>query len=292
MIRYVLLFALLLLVNEICFAQSTDILRVEYTSIPKRDSGNNASRYRLMLNVPVKVGWDKYLVLGGEFSHIDFEITKEYPFDSSELNSLYVIDLNVGYIFKVNEDWRFVGIVTPRIASNLVNGLQGDDFLLNLTATMWKEKKNIDKPFRLVLGLTYNSTTGLPFPLPLINYHKRFHRSWSYSLGIPRTDFRYHIRDKHTLQMALFLDGYFVNVQNDILLPDGEFGSSISLSAIIGAVGYQYNISKRMSFYGIGGVTLNQRGLLRNDERKKVYTLNEKNAGGIYWKAGFKISIF
>jgi len=292
MIRYILVFAFILLANGICFAQSTDILRAEYTSLPKGDSGNNASRYRFLLNVPIKVGLDKYLVLGGEFNLIDFEITQEYPFDSSELNTLYVIDFNMGYIFKLNEDWRFVGIVTPRIASNLVNGLQGDDFLLNLTATMWKEKKDLDKPFRLVLGLTYNSTTGLPFPLPLINYHKRFHRSWSYSLGIPRTDLRYHPKDKHTLQMALFLDGYFVNIQNDILLPDGEFGSAISLSAIVWGLGYQYNISKRMSFYGIGGITLNQSGLLRNDNREKVYTLNEKKAGDIYWKAGFKISIF
>ena len=292
MIRYIWVFAFILLFSGVTFAQSTDILRVEYTSLPKGDSGTNASRYRFLLNVPIKVGLDKYLVLGGEFNLIDFEITKEYPFDSSELNTLYVIDFNAGYIVKLNEDWRFVGIVTPRIASNLVNGLQGDDFLLNLTATMWKEKMDLDKPFRLILGLTYNSTTGLPFPLPLINYHKRFHRSWSYSLGIPRTDVRYHIKDNHTLQMALFLDGYFVNVQNDILLPDGELGSSISLSAIISAVGYQYNISKRMSFYVVGGVTLNQRGLLRNAKREKVYTLNEKTAGGIYWKAGFKISIF
>jgi hypothetical protein len=292
MVKRIGLFWCLLIVSGICFAQSTDILRVEYTSLPREETGNTASRYRFLLNVPVKVGFDKYLVLGGEFNLIDFEITKEYPFDSSELNTLYVIDLNVGYIFKLNEDWRFVGIVTPRIASNLVNGLQGDDFLLNLTATIWKEEKDIEKPYRFILGLTYNSTTGLPFPLPLINYHRRFHRSWSYSLGIPRTDFRYHFKDRHTLQMALFLDGYFVNVQNDILLPDGEFGSSVSLSAIVSAIGYQYNINKRMSFYGIAGVTLNQQGLLRNGKRKKVYTLNEKNAGGFYWKAGFKISIF
>lgn len=292
MVKRIGLFWFLLLVSGICFAQSTDILRVEYTSLPKEETGNAASRYRFLLNVPIKVGLDKYLVLGGEFNIIDFDITQDYPFDSSELSTLYVIDLNVGYIFKFNEDWRFVGIVTPRIASNLVNGLQGDDFLLNLTATMWKEKKDVEKPFRLILGLTYNSTTGLPFPLPLVSYHKRFHRSWSYSLGIPRTDIKYHIKDKHILQMALFLDGYFVNVQNDILLPDGELGSSVSLSAIVGAVGYQYKINKRMSFYGVGGITINQQGLLRNSKRDKVYTLTEKKAGSLYWKAGFKISIF
>jgi hypothetical protein len=292
MIRRFGLLYLLLFINGISIAQSSEIFKVEYSSLPNSDSGTNTSRYRVLLNVPIKVGLENYMVLGSDFSLINFESTKEYPFDDSELNKLYIIDLNVGYILKLNEEWRFVGIVTPRLASNFVNGIEGEDFKLNLTATIWKEKKDADKPFRLIVGLTYNSTTGLPVPLPLINYHKRFHRNWSYSLGIPRTDLRYHISEKHTLQMALFLDGYFVNVQNDILLPDGELGSSLSLSAVVSAIGYQYNISKRMSFYGIFGYTLSQQGLLRNDKREKVYILNVDKSGGVYWKAGFKVSIF
>ena len=232
----------------------------------------------------------EYLIVGSEYNYIDFDTTREFPFDSSELEHLHVIDLNLGYIFKWNENWRFVGIVTPRLASNLVTDLVGRDFLLNLTATFWKEVSDAEKPFRLVLGLTYNSTTGLPVPLPLINYYKRFDPKWSFTLGIPRSDLRYHVSERNTMLMALFLDGYFVNAQNDIILPDNELGSAISLSALVSAFGYQFNVSKMASFYAFAGYTLFQNGLLRDDKRNNVFNLN--NDGSLYFKAGFKVSIF
>ncbi|MBT8321022.1 MAG: hypothetical protein KJO90_05065 [Eudoraea sp.] len=272
------------------WGQSTDLLRLEYTNVPNEDSGVNTSRYRFLLNMPFKLKGGQYLILGSEYNYIDFDTTKEFPFDDSELEHLHVIDFNLGYIFNWNKDWRFVGIITPRLASNLVTDLVGRDFLLNLTATFWKEVTDVEKPFRLVLGLTYNSTTGLPVPLPLINYHKRFHPNWSFTLGIPRSDFRYHISNRNTMLMALFLDGYFVNAQNDIILPDNDLGSAISLSALVSAVGYQYNVSKMVSFYGFAGYTLFQNGLLRDDKRNNVFNLN--NDGSLYFKAGFKVSIF
>ena len=90
--------------------------------------------------------------------------------------------------------------------------------------------------------------------------------------------------------MALFLDGYFVNAQNDIILPDNELGSAISLSALVSAFGYQFNVSKMASFYAFAGYTLFQNGLLRDDKRNNVFNLN--NDGSLYFKAGFKVSIF
>ena len=283
-------FCCLFLCTTIGLAQSTDIFRIEYTSLPEGDSDSRVARYRILFNAPINLGSDRFLILGSEYSLIDFDRTREFPFDDSELNTLHVLDFNAGYIFKLTPEWRFIGIVTPRIASTFDNGITADDWLLNITATLWKEKKDIDKPFRLVLGLTYNSTTGLPVPLPLINYFKRFHVKWSYVLGIPRTDPRYYLSEKHTFISALFLDGYFVNVQNDILLPDNSIGSSISLSAIIGALGYQYNINRVVSFYGWGGYTLRRRGLLRDDKRNNVFVLNDDP--GLYFRVGFKISIF
>ncbi|MCX2720516.1 DUF6268 family outer membrane beta-barrel protein [Lentiprolixibacter aurantiacus] len=270
--------------------QSTDLLRLEYTNVPNGDSGVETSRYRFLLNIPFKLKGGQYLIVGSEYNYIDFDTTRDFPFDDSELEHLHVIDLNLGYIFKWNKDWRFVGILTPRLASNLVTDIVGRDFLLNLTATFWKEVSDTEKPFRLVLGLTYNSTTGLPFPMPLINYYRRFDPSWSFTLGIPRSDFRYHISEKNTLLMALFLDGYFVNAQNDIILPDNDLGSAISLSALVSALGYQFNISKMASFYGFAGYTLLQNGVLRDDKRNNVFNLN--NDGSLYFKVGFKVSIF
>ncbi|MCW5517570.1 DUF6268 family outer membrane beta-barrel protein [Muriicola sp. Z0-33] len=279
-----------LLFGFFCFSQSTDILRAEYTVLPKTTTDIDVARYRFLVNIPFKLKTDKYLVTGAEYNLIDFDSSAALPFDLEELNTLHIIDLNLGYITKWNDNWRFVGIVSPRIASNLVESITIDDLRLNLTATLWKERKDIEKPFRLILGLTYNSTTGLPVPLPLISYYKRFHPNWSYTLGIPRMNFKYHINKRHTLQTALLLDGYFVNAQNDILLPDDEIGSSISLSALVGAFGYQYNITKSMSFYGLAGFTLSRKGLLRDDKRNNVFILSEE--GSLYFKTGFKIAIF
>lgn len=281
---------LLTLLATTTWGQSTDLIRLEYTNVPNEDSGVKTSRYRFLLNMPFKLKGGQYLIVGSEYNYIDFDTTREFPFDDSELEHLHVIDFNLGYIFNWNEDWRFVGIITPRLASNLVTDLVGRDFLLNLTATFWKEVSDGERPFRLVLGLTYNSTTGLPVPLPLINYHRRFAPNWSFTLGIPRSDIRYHISDRNTMLMALFLDGYFVNAQNDIILPDNDLGSAISLSALVSAFGYQYNVSKMVSFYGFAGYTLFQNGVLRDDKRNNVFNLN--NDGSLYFKVGFKVSIF
>lgn len=281
---------LILMATSLSHGQSTDLLRLEYTHIPDDVSEVKTSRYRFLLNMPFKLKGGKYLILGSEYNYIDFDTTREFPFDDQELEHLHVIDFNVGYIFNWNENWRFVGIVTPRLASNLVTDLVSRDFLLNMTATFWKERKDLEKPFRLVLGLTYNSTTGLPVPLPLINYYKRFHPGWAFTLGIPRSDLRMFLSERNILQLALFLDGYFVNAQNDIILPDNDLGSSISLSTLVSALGYQHKLSKMASFYGFVGYTLLQNGILRNDKRNNVFTLN--NRGSLYYKLGFKVSIF
>lgn len=283
-------FFLMLIQSMVSFSQSTDLVRVEYLRIPENDTGIQTSRYKFLINVPIKVNESNYIVVGGEYNQFDVDFSADLPFDKAELQKLHIIDMNLGYITKWNENWRFVGIITPRLASNFTEGARSDDFFFNATATLWKEKKDIEKPFRLVLGLTFNSTTGLPIPLPLVSYYKRFHPNWSYTLGIPKMNFKYHPSKKHTLQMALLLDGYFINVQDDIVLPDNTLGSRISLSALVGVIGYQYNITKMMSLYVLGGKSFIQEGILRNDRRDRTFLLNDE--ANFYLRTGFKISIF
>jgi hypothetical protein len=86
------------------------------------------------------------------------------------------------------------------------------------------------------------------------------------------------------------LDGYFINLQNDILLEDGQVASKISLTSLLGTLVYQYNISKRMSLFAMVGRTVVQEGILRNDEQGKVYLLNDES--NLYIRTGFKIGIF
>ena len=236
-------------------AQTPDLVRLEYTVIPENDTGIQTSRYRAVLNAPIKLSdKDNYLVIGAEYNEYHFDINRPLPFEYGSLESLHIIDLNLGYTFNWTEDWRFIAAITPRLASNFELGIENNDFRLNASVAFMKERKDIERPYRFVLGLSYNSATGLPFPLPLINYHKRFHPNWSYSVGVPRWDIKYHSTDnKHVTQAALFLDGYFVNIQNDILLPNDNVGTAISLSALVSAVGYQYKFTKEISIYGLLG---------------------------------------
>ncbi len=271
--------------------QSTDIFRLEYLNIPENDTGIKTQRYKVLFNLPIKLSEKKdYLITGAEYNRFDVGYSRDLPFDKSELIRFHVVDLNVGYLAKWNENWNLITILTPRLASNFTDGVQTDDFFINATASFWKESPDADKPFRIVLGLSFNSTTGLPIPLPVVSYYKRFHPKWSYTLGIPKTNFKYHLAKKHTLEMALFLDGYFINIQDDIPLPDGQLASKISLSALLTTIGYQYNISKRMSFFAIAGRSIEQEGILRNDSRDNVFLLNAES--NLYIRTGFKIAIF
>ena len=271
-------------------AQSTDLFRVEYLRIPENNTGINTSRYRILLNAPFKINKEDFLVVGGEYNKLDIDFTREFPFDKEKIEKLHIIDLNIGYITKWNDNWRVVGIITPRIASNLTEGTLTGDFFFNATASFWKENNTAEKPYRIVLGLSYNSTTGLPIPLPLVSYYRRFHSNWSFTLGVPKSNFKYHPSKNHTFQLVLLLDGYFINAQDDIDLPNGNVGSKISLSVLVASFGYQYNINKNMSVYAMLGRSLILDSTLRDDDRNDVFLLN--NEANLFLRTGFKVSIF
>ncbi len=91
-------------------------------------------------------------------------------------------------------------------------------------------------------------------------------------------------------QIIMKLDCYFVNIQNDILLPNDVVGTTISLSALVSAIGYQYKFTKEVSLYGLLGYSLIQEGLIRDGNRNRAFVLN--NQGNIYIRTGFKIGIF
>lgn len=272
-------------------AQSTDVLKIEYLNIPKNlESGIVTERLKVGVNIPFKVNNDSYFVVGGEYNQFGISFDKVLPFSTAELSKLYITDLNLGYITKWNDNWRLVTIATPRLASNLTEGTSTEDFFFNATAAFWKENNKADQPTRLVLGLSYNSTTGLPIPLPLVSYYKRYHPNWSYTLGIPKSNFKYHSSKNHVWELALLLDGYFINIQNNIALDDGQVGSKISLSAAIATLGYQYKLNKNMAFYAYVGQSVYQESILRDNSRNDVFLLNSKQ--NLFLRGGFKIGIF
>ncbi|SHI48330.1 hypothetical protein SAMN04487911_102209 [Arenibacter nanhaiticus] len=270
-------------------AQTPDVFRLEYMLMPKNDAEAKLSRLKLVFNMPVKVRESDLVILGSEYNMMNYDLLRETSFDNEKFETFHVLDFNMAYVLQHNTDWRFVGVITPRLSSTLNNRLGQGDFSVNATIGAIMDRPNIEKPSRLVLGVAYNSSVAIRVPLPVVYYEKRFHPNWAYVIGAPKTGLKYYFNQKHMLQTEFVLDGYYVNLQNTIILPESGVASSISTSAALAAIGYQYSISKNMFVYGYVGHTMFQDGVLRDENRNEIFTLNDSPS--LYFRSGFRIGI-
>jgi hypothetical protein len=285
------LWVLLLIVTiNTIVAQTPDVFRIEYMLMPENSGDIETSRIKLVMNVPIALREkNDYIILGAEYNRYNFEVPDDLFPNSNDLSKFHVVDINMAYMYKLNEKWRLIGVVTPRWSSNFVEELQQDDFNMNYTVGAYKNIKDVEKPFILVLGISYNGTSPIEVPLPFLFYEKRFHPNWSYVLGVPKSGMKYFTKKGHFFQTELFLDGYYVNIQNNILLPGNNLSTDVSSTALLLTLGYQYKITKDMSVYLIGGHSLFQNGVLRDEERNDIFTLNDE--AGLYFRTGFRIGI-
>jgi hypothetical protein len=285
------LWVLLLIVTiNTIVAQTPDVFRIEYMLMPENSGDIETSRIKLVMNVPIPLREkNDYIILGAEYNRYNFEVPDDLFPNSNDLSKFHVVDVNMAYMYKLSEKWRLIGVVTPRWSSNFVEELQQDDFNMNYTVGAYKNIKDVEKPFILVLGISYNGTSPIEVPLPFLFYEKRFHPNWSYVLGVPKSGMKYFTKKGHFFQTELFLDGYYVNIQNNILLPGNNLSTDVSSTALLLTLGYQYKITKDMSVYLIGGHSLFQNGVLRDEERNDIFTLNDE--AGLYFRTGFRIGI-
>ncbi|MDO6604812.1 DUF6268 family outer membrane beta-barrel protein [Arenibacter palladensis] len=272
-----------------CLAQTPDVFRLEYMLMPRNTAEAKLSRIKLVANLPIKVGKNDNIIVGGEYNRIEYDLNRRTPYDDVITETFHVADLNMAYILQYNQDWRFVGVVTPRLSSTLTNDIGQGDVSVNMTIGALRDRPKIEKPTRLVLGIAYNSTVAVRVPLPLVYYEKRFHPNWAYVVGAPKSGMKYFFNDNHMLQTEFILDGYYVNLQNTVISSDSGVASSISTSVALFTLGYQYAVAKNIFFYGYAGHTLFQAGVLRDEDRKDIFTLNDQPS--FYFRTGFRIGI-
>lgn len=277
-------------------AQSTDLARIEFTYFPQRDSDNSFRRFKTFLNFPIKVGENEsYLVPGVEYENINFKFIDDTPFQKrGELDRFQSFSLNLGYTFLLGEDWRFAAQGGAMFASNFETGKAIKDDLLYTGAVLFvKDRTGEDaaqKPWRLIAGLHYSTTSGFPFPLPIVNYYREFHPDWSFSIGVPKTNLKYSFNAKHHLQAFATLDGFFANIQeNRLLQSTNEVAENISMTIILGGLGYEYNFTKHLVYYLYTGYTIMNDIRLRDDNKDDVYTINKSNT--FYARSGIKFKI-
>ncbi len=279
-------------------SQDTDLMRVEYSYIPQSDSDNSYSRFRISMNYPIKIN-DKgtYLVISPQYRYNDLRINDELPFDKGgDLNVFQTIGLEVGYTYKMKNNWRFGAKLGGGISSNFEgSGLKSDDFRYSGSIFFVKSYKNLQAPktARLIVGLRYTLPASINFPLPIINYYKRFHPSWSYSVGTPKSSIKYFFNEKNTLQAFIGLDRFYGNLQNNRMFVDenGEtkIAENASMLNVLGALGYEYYFTEHLLFYTYAGYTLSNEIRLRDSNQENVLSIN--NANTYYLRSGIKLKI-
>jgi len=280
----------LLFQSFFCLAQTPDIFRAEYMMMPLNSSGSKLSRIKLVANYPIALKDSSNIIIGGEYNRLSYGLSRDgLPMEVEGFRHLHVADFNLAYVYRHNKYWRFIGVVTPRLSSTLGDQIEKRDISFNATVGAFKEKKHVEKPFRLVLGIAYNATVALRIPLPIVYYEKRFHKNWSYVVGAPKTAMKYHFNEKNMVQTEFILDGYYVNLQNSIGILGSGTATSISSSAALATIGYQYSIKKSMFVYAYAGYTLFQTGVLRDEDRNDIFTLNDDPS--FYFRTGFRIGL-
>ncbi len=279
-------------------SQDTNLARIEYTYIPQAGSDNTYSRFRISANYPIKINKEgTYFVISPQYRYNDLRISDGLAFEEGgDLNVFQTFGLELGYTFKMKNNWRFGAKLGAGISSNFEgSGIQGDDFRYTGSIFFVKSYKNKQTPktARLIVGLRYTTPASISFPLPIINYFKRFHPNWSYSIGTPKSGVKYFFNEKNTLQAFISLDRFYGNLQNNRAFVDENGETRIvenaSMLNVIGALGYEYYFTEHLLFYVYGGYTLSNEIRLRDGNQENILSINDGNT--FYLRSGIKLKI-
>lgn len=296
--KNVFYFFLLMLIAGASFsgtAQSTDLARVEYTYFPQADSDNSFRRLKTFVNFPITMGKEgSYLIPGLEYENIHFKYRDPTPFVKGEdLDRYQSFTATLAYTFKMRNDWRFAAQGGVMVASNFEKGTILRDDLLYTGAVLFikdRTSEEVEKPWRIIFGLHYSTTSGWPFPLPVVNYYREFTPKWSYTLGVPKSNLQYGINRKHDVQAFVTLDGFFANIQDNRPLNNSDkIAENLSMTIVLAGLGYEYNFTDHLVYYLYGGHTLMNDIRLRDDDREDVFDVNQTNT--FYLRSGLKFKI-
>ena len=295
----ILFLVLIFFMGSDASAQSTDLARIEYTYFPQKNSDNSFRRFRAIAAYPIQLKKEgSYLVPGLEYRNVHFKYKDPEPFETQDLDRFKSFTATLGYTALMKNDWRFGTQGGVKVASNFTEDYINSDDLIYTGAFFFiksKEDEDMIRKWRLILGLQYSTTTGFPFPLPIVNYYKKWHENWSYTLGTPKSNLKYYFNEKHTLQAFVTLDGFFANVQKNFdatpeNIQNDNIVDNISMTIVLSGLEYEYSFTEHIKFYIYAGHTLRNDIRLRDRDNEDVYNINETNT--YYGRTGLKFSIF
>ncbi|GGX23060.1 hypothetical protein [Aquimarina muelleri] len=295
--NFVFIGIFLFIINTI-ESQQTELARIEYTYIPQASSDNIYDRFRISINYPIKINEKgTYLIINPDYRLDNLKINDVSLSQKRDfLSEFHTGGVELGYTFKMKNDWRFGTKLGIKISSNFEeSGIQNEDLRYTGALYFVKSYKNKQEPKTalFVFGVKYTTPASLNFPLPILNYYSRFHSSWSYSVGTPKSSIKYYFNKKNTIQAFIGLDQFYSNLQKNqvFVSKDGEekIAENISMLNIISALGYECFFTEHLLLYGYLGYTLSNEIRLRDNDQKDVKIIQDKNT--FYFRSGIKYKI-
>lgn len=209
-----------------------------YTLAPIGNDGIDFYKTDIKLSIPIKLK-KGILVnsLGLDYYQLNYK--NDYSFTTADLTSFYGINYSLIYIYPLSKQWSLSAQVRSYIVSNLTEGINGDDFLINGGLFAIKNIGTKEKPSRLMFGVGYTTIAGKPRILPTINYTKRVSDKFSYGIGFPNTYAEYKINDRSALKSLLWLNGFYANLSNPIFVNTNDMASKVSFTSA--SLGLEYN---------------------------------------------------
>lgn len=296
------LLMLLMFITVGMAAQTTDLARIEYLTLPFSKSENSINRYRALLQAPIPLDKEnkRLFVIGAEYRYVDINI--EDPEDVAAFNNNLVtstqeINAYVGYVWKQSEHWRLGTKAGIKIQSDFEGKMINDDLIYEVGAYAINDRtKDVPegkKPYRFIVGLTYSTTPGRNYPLPILNYFKEFRPNWTFTLGVPKTNIRHYLNDNHkdALQAFATLDNVYSNIQQNFIPisgqnKDGQIAESIQETIGLLGLGYEHFFTKHLLFYGYAAHSVYNDFRLEAGDGTKIYKINTKNSP--YFRMGIK----
>ncbi|MGO4919616.1 DUF6268 family outer membrane beta-barrel protein [Maribacter spongiicola] len=291
--RFKYFFAILFFTTSATQAQLSDLARLDFTFIPNKGSDVEYTRSRFLINYPVKLKKEgEYLLLGIDYSNIHLRFKRdELPFDRNLLNDFKLLDFTIGYTKPLKNGWRLGVRFQPGISTNLTaKSLNANDLVFSGDVVFIKKfETDIDKPSRLIVGLSYSQNRGYVFPLPFISYYKKFSPDWSYNIGIPRTNLQYHLSENHRFKLFGQLDGFTSNIQNGALVNGTDTAEIINMSLINGGLQYEYHFTDHLQLDVRAAYNFSLNNKLKDGSNNTLFTID--NDSRSYFRAVLRFKI-
>lgn len=274
-------------------AQLSDLAKIDYTRLPIGSSDVGYERIRGLFNYPIKVSEGSFFMIGLDYSKIELTFDRRInAFDIDAIEDFQLLDLNIGYTFKMNDNWRFGARFTPGYSSNLVRKLSFEDVVFSGDIVFIKDRRkatDLEKPYQLILGVSYSQNRGIPFPLPFISYYRKFHPNWSYKLGIPKSNLQYHLSKRSRFKLIAELDGFTSNIQDGLLVNEDEIADKVNMSIIIGGLRYEYKFTKNLELYFNAANIISSSAKLKDEKNRSIISVNKNNR--YYFRTGIRFKM-